>query len=211
MAMNTCISSRRPLFLSPFIIGLAWLSSCSSADEIPGGGRVEHPIELRSAPAAPAPLPPSSASAIPIQESPRRQRTPSEVYEQNTGIKLSEEDKLIMDDCPSHALSKNVPKRVCAKDDQCGDGFCDRGRCAAIWTCTVEYGQRCPDEQVCGDHYLCIDGRCRSCIADSECKSTLNNGDPKCQPDPFYVPTSKQCRGWVPSLMGTTTPGPLPK
>jgi hypothetical protein len=25
-------------------------------------------------------------------------------------------------------------KRGCKKDDECGDGFCDRGRCAAIWT-----------------------------------------------------------------------------
>lgn len=223
MAMTKPIHRRRRMAIEGLaaVMGLSWLLSCSSADEAPGGGRLEHPIEprpslsapLASSTEAPTVSPSTSvvASALPSEEPSSRQRTPSEVYEQNTGIKLSAADKAIMDDCPRHALSKNVPKRACTKDEQCGDGFCDRGQCAAIWTCYVEYGQRCEEDQKCGAYYLCLDGRCRSCVADSECKSSPNNRDPKCVPDPFYVPSSRQCRGWAPRGMGSSSPGPLPK
>lgn len=201
---------------------MSGLLSCSSVDEAPGGGRVEHPVEPRPSLSAPlvatgssSPLPSSSNSAPPSAppsvSPPGRQLTPSEIYEESTGIQLSPADKTIMDDCPSHALSKKVPKRACTKDEQCGDGFCDRGRCGAIWTCTVEYGQRCENDEKCGVHYLCMDGRCRSCVSDGECKSTLNNGNPKCRPDPFDVPTARICWGSVPSILGSSAPGPLPK
>lgn len=201
-------------------VGLACVAACSSADEAPGGGRVEHPVEprmpLSASVASTPPISSSGAMAPPSAASlaappPARQRTPSEVYEQSTGIQLSPADKTIMDDCPGYSLSKNVPKRACTKDEQCGDGFCDRGHCAAIWTCTVEYGQRCEDDQKCGVHYLCLEGRCRSCVTDAECKPYPTNIDPKCVPDPFYVPSSRQCRGWVPSILGSSAPGPLPK
>lgn len=220
MAMNPSIYRISSFLRAWFGLGMLWLASCSSVDEVPRGGRVEHPTEPHplvapstSVASTPSPIAAAKGSATPSQEAPPRRRTPSEVYEESTGIKLSEADKAIMDDCPSHALSKNVPKRACTKDEQCGDGFCDRGRCAAIWTCTVEYGQRCDEEQKCGVHYLCRDGRCQSCAADSECKSYPNNSDPKCVPDPFYVPSSKQCRGWVGSVVPEyrpITPGPSP-
>lgn len=208
------VSLKAPTALA-VCIGLSWLLSCSSTDEAPGGGRIEYPTEAHPSLSAPlasnprakvvAPSPPVMASALPSEDASSRQRTPSEVYEQTTGIKLSAADKAIMDDCPPHALSKDVPKRTCTKDEQCGDGFCDRGRCGTIWTCTVDYGQRCEEEQKCGTHYLCMNGRCSSCVSDSECKSYPNNQDPKCVPYPT-MPGVVACYGVVPRAMGSSEP-----
>ena len=87
----------------------------------------------------PAPPPPSAVvTATPVQREPSH----SERFEERTGLTLSPLAKAMMDDCPARAWSKTVPKRRCAKDDQCGDGFCDRGRCAPFWTCTEDYGRR---------------------------------------------------------------------
>lgn len=212
--MNSSIYRPYSYRLAGFGLGLIWLSACSSLDEVPGGGRVEHPTEPRPlvAPSASmassaSPIASASASTGLPQE---RRRTPSESYEETTGIKLSEADKAIMDDCPQHALSKNVPKRACANDEQCGDGFCDRGHCAAIWTCNLEYGQRCEEPQRCGAYYVCVDGRCRSCISDSECNSSPSNRDPKCVSDSTIFGSSS-CVGKIPRSMGSTTPWPRSK
>jgi hypothetical protein len=63
--------------------------------------------------------------------------------------------KALAEDAPSRPWSRNVPKRSCKKDDVCGDGFCDRGRCAAIWTYTGQYGRHVTENLV---GLLCIDG-----------------------------------------------------
>jgi hypothetical protein len=84
---------------------------------------------------------------------------------------LTELDREIADDPVSRPWSKNVPRRACTKDDECGDGFCDRMGCAPIWTAEQRYGQRCGafyDGSPCGS-YLCIEGRCRSCLSHAEC------------------------------------------
>ena len=98
-------------------------------------------------------------------------------------------DQAIVEDCNlrfsggfwqsnSRVWSQNVPDRDCTTDSECGDGFCDRGHCGAIWSCETRYGQRCingiaapspggGENQICEG--ICLDGRCRSCIADEEC------------------------------------------
>lgn len=195
-------------------LACAWLTSCSSSDEAPGGGHIAHPIEPPMEAGAPAssasqpkietptpPAPAASASSPPIRLS------ESEDFEQRTGIKLSPNDKSIMDDCPRRAWSQKVPKRTCTKDTECGDGFCDRGRCAALWSCRQTYSRPCEATSGCGPRYLCLDGRCRSCISNAECKWDMNNQNPKCRAD-SSVPGARDCFGVVPSILGDTAPTP---
>jgi hypothetical protein len=168
-------------------VGLAGFAACSSIDEAPSGGRIEHP--LSPGPKAPSPLPALAPSASPFlapsssapaattpasspapAPSGNPRLTSADYFEQATGIELSLRDKAIMNDCPDRAWSKRVPKRRCTKHDQCGDGFCDRGRCAAVWTCDADYGQPCEADNHCGRQYLCNDGRCSSCTSATECE-----------------------------------------
>jgi hypothetical protein len=118
--------------------------------------------------------------------------------EQSSEVTLSPLDKAIGQDKPSRPWSKNVPKRRCTNDDECGDGFCDRGHCAAIWTWTASLGQRCGWDRECGV-FLCIDGRCRSCESDAECKRVTWVQDPKCRSD-SSVPGAYECRGVIGGL-----------
>ena len=175
-------------------VGLAaWLCcavSCSSIDPAPVGGRVEHPDP------APAPTPTTTLapSSAPVPET----SAPSEVEEQRP--------KTLAEDRPARPWSKNVPKRSCKKDDQCGDGFCDRGRCAAVWTYIAQYGQPCEGTPN-GGSRPCIDGRHRSCVSDAECAwSPLQ--DPKCVPDPFFDPGGRECGGTLPSILPPGPPSP---
>jgi hypothetical protein len=202
-------------------IGLGGAASCSSDDQVPGGRRVEHPIEpgpkvepgpTRASPPPTSLAPPPASAAETSASSEDRRPSRSDLYEQNTGIKLSPRDKAILDDCPNRAWSKNVPERRCATDDECGDGFCDRDRCAPFWTCSAWYGVRCEKNRQCGS-YPCIDGRCRSCVSDTECEWARHIQDPKCTPEP-WVPGSRMCNGVVPSIIGDVAPGlppPRPK
>lgn len=119
---------------------------------------------------------------------------------------MSPLDKAILEDYPARPWSKNVPSRGCSKDKECGDGFCDRGRCAAIWTSGISYGQRCKVAGDCAAIYLCIDGRCRSCVSDAECIDEPDNQDPKCTSD-NSVPGSRGCRGVAGSGEGDVVPG----
>jgi hypothetical protein len=113
-----------------------------------------------------------------------------------SGFTRSPTDKAIAEDKPSRPWSKNVPERRCAKDEECGDGFCDRGRCAAIWTYRERYGQRCEEDEWCG-RSLCIDGRCRSCVSDEECAKTKSwQSDPKCESSDD-IPNARECFGVV--------------
>jgi hypothetical protein len=79
-----------------------------------------------------------------------------------------------------------APDETCHADSACGTGFCDRGVCratAGVYGRTCKPAPRGPDGvrdgklSVCGA-YLCIDGRCRSCQSDGECKSEV--GSPRC-------------------------------
>jgi hypothetical protein len=184
---------------------LAGFVSCVSTDDAPAGGRVEHPDPGAKAP-PPTNLAPPPAPT-PVSSEPSESPTsPSDMGEQSSGVTLSPLDKAIANDFPSRPWSKNVPKRSCASDDECGDGFCDRGRCAAIWTSTGIQGQRCEWDRQCGFR-LCIDGRCRSCASDAECKRVTWVQDPKCISD-FWIPDALSCRGVIGGLgpSVTTTP-----
>jgi hypothetical protein len=88
----------------------------------------------------------------------------------------------------SRPWSKDVPRRDCTEDSECGDGFCDRGRCREIWTCTKRFGQRCIDGQMAPSaHFstrhcpgICLEGRCRSCVLHQECIDKLGNSAAMC-------------------------------
>jgi hypothetical protein len=186
-------------------LSLAGLSSCVSSDDAPAGGRVEHPDPRISASAPKANLVPPSAQASATPAPSEHPPSSADMNESLSGFKRSPLDKAILKDYPSRPWSKNVPKRNCTDDGECGDGFCDRGRCAAIWTWNTTYGQRCENDQWCGD-LPCIDGRCRSCVSVAECKS-FNLQDVECTPDP-WVPGSHECHGVEGSGGFTVVPGP---
>jgi hypothetical protein len=186
----------RPLFTGLLAwIGLGAAASCSSDDQAPGGGRIEYPGGPGPTKASPPPtsLAPSPASAA-VSSEPSVDRPPSlsEIYEKNTGLKLSPRDKAILDDCPERIWSKNVPQRHCTKDDECGDGFCDRDRCAPFRTCRAVSGTPCEKDDHCAIR-LCIDGRCRSCVSDAECER-FDLQDGKCIAD-VWVPGARKCYG----------------
>jgi hypothetical protein len=194
-------------------MGLGGMASCSLDDQAPGGGRVEYPVEpgsqaeLGSMKAAPPPTsiaPPPASAAEPPAPSVDRRPSPSEIFERDTGLKLSPLEKVIAEDCPVRTWSKNVPQRRCTKDDECGDGFCDRDHCAPLWTCFQEHGRRCERDDHCSFH-PCIDGRCRSCVSDAECKR-VDVQDGECTPDP-WVPGSRECSG----VAGSIKPDYVPR
>ena len=186
-------------------VGLACAASCSPSDEARQGERVQHPVVLgpTAAPPPPTSLTPTPAPA-PVTSAPAVERPllPSEIYEQRSGRTLSPIDKAIIDDCPERDWSKNVPKRRCTKDGQCGDGFCDRGRCAAIRSCRMDYGWSCETQDDCSVR-PCIDGRCRSCASEAECdwrRGRIGESEVKCRGD-SYVPGARECLGWIGSLL----------
>jgi hypothetical protein len=161
------------LFALAAWVGLAGAASCLSSDDAPAGGHVEHPQ-----PRAPMPV----VSAQGAQEG-----SPPPTEGRFTPL-----DQAIADDCDrpkdmpwkqGRPWSENVPDRDCTNDGECGDGFCDRGHCAAIWTCRERYGQRCVNGRTVpnsrdaeGERCLCLDGRCRSCQSDAECEQWLGQG-----------------------------------
>lgn len=93
----------------------------------------------------------------------------SEYIEWTTGLKLSPEERSRVDQCPRRPWSKNVPSQACTEHTECGDGFCDRGQCTAIYTCLQNLGARCETNDHC-PYLLCINGRCSSCATHDECK-----------------------------------------
>lgn len=124
---------------------------------------------------------------------------PSQILEQEYGLNLSPRERAIVDDCPERVWSKKALQiecdehkqcpsgrchdgghcgAKCASDRECGDGFCDRGTCNAIWTCRPFYGHRCEHDRQCDA--LCIQGRCRSCVSDAECVNVLGRPDAYC-------------------------------
>jgi hypothetical protein len=162
---------KHALFVLAAWVGLAGAASCLSSDDAPAGGHVEHPQSRASMPVASAEAAPDGSPPPP--EGP-----------------FTPLDQAIAGDCPEHAWSQNVPDRDCTSDGECGDGFCDRGHCAAIWTCRLEFGQRCVDGRRVPSHappydtcrLFCIDGRCRSCQSDAECDEKFGGGSYACVP-----------------------------
>ena len=161
-------------------MGLSCTASCSSDHEAPGRARVKNPRQR--APVTGAPVEEAQEVKPPPPEGP-----------------FSPLDKVIADDCIfvsetgpvlGRAWSQNVPERDCTADDECGDGFCDRGHCAAIWSCGHRYGQHCVDGKTApsrgsaskGCIGLCIDGRCRSCTSDEECVEQYRSPNIGCNP-----------------------------
>lgn len=190
-------------------LGLASVVSCVSSDDVPGPGRVGSPDPSSKAPPPPASFSPSPA-LVPVSSEPSG-HPPSlpNVDKQPAGFTRSPLDKAIAENDPARPWSKNVPKRHCTNDGECGDGFCNRGSCAAIWTSTLTLGQRCGWDVQCGS-LLCIDGRCKSCVSDTECER-VDVQDGKCIPDP-WIPDSQRCSGFVGGgVDGTAAPGPPPQ
>jgi hypothetical protein len=161
-------------------LGLSCAASCLSDGEAPVGARIKNPRQRAPNPVAP------------VEESQEVKPPPPEGP-------FSALDKAIADDClpipgiglvQGRAWSQDVPERDCTDDTECGDGFCDRGRCAAIWTCRERYGQHCVDGKTApsrgsasnGCYGLCLDGRCRSCTSDAECAKASGYADAMCGP-----------------------------
>ncbi|HRI64057.1 MAG TPA: hypothetical protein PK156_07455, partial [Polyangium sp.] len=116
--------------------------------------------------------------------------TPSEAVEKY-GVKLTAEQKVIADMCPRVPWSKNVPNRACQRNDECGDGFCDRGKCIAIFSCGIALGSPCEKDGQC-PFQMCIDGHCSSCISDEECQQRLGHPDRKCTVTQRHAP-GREC------------------
>ncbi len=146
-------------------LSIATIASCSSVDPALGGGHVEYAGSQVPTPSSSAQSPSPSSSVGP----------------------LSPLDWAIRNDFPPRPWSKNVPERTCTEDRECGDGFCDRDHCAAIWTSWEHYGQRCygPRSEQSGlCNGLCLEGRCRTCLSDDECVAALGSADAMCNPHP---------------------------
>jgi hypothetical protein len=159
-------------------VGLSFTASCLSDGEAPVGARIKDPRQRAPNPGTPA-----------GEEQEAKPPPP--------GGPFSQLDKEIADDCIfvsekgpvlGRAWSQNVPEHDCTNDDECGDGFCDRGRCAAIWTCGERFGQRCVDGKTApsrgsesnGCIGLCLNGRCRSCTSDAECVEQYGHSNAEC-------------------------------
>lgn len=149
--------------VSAALVGLAGLFSCSAVDDgqknsienalgRPRANPVSSGAEILS---SATPTPSSSASAKPAAG-------PQDVQAWPCGTRPDH----ILGAPPPRALSQHVPDRACSKESDCGDGFCDRGRCAPIWE--DRYGQRCTMTCQC-QPFLCIEGRCSSCLSHADC------------------------------------------
>lgn len=160
------------------------LAACSAGDEV---GRIgspsnaDYPNPANSISAGP----PSASSSAPLGPAePPFPKPPTYVGEwpppasEWWKFKLSPVDQAIANTCPHQVWSKNVPDQDCSNDSECGDGFCDRGHCGAIETCSRGFGQRCELDKHC--YGLCIDGRCRSCISNVECEKKGGHTDYVC-------------------------------
>jgi len=147
------------------VLSIATIASCSSVDPVPGGAHIEYAGSQVPAPPSSAQAPSPSSSVGPI----------------------SSLDWAIRNDFPPRPWSKNVPERACTKDSECGDGFCDRDHCAAIWTSWEHYGQRCYGPRGQGSglcNGLCLEGRCRTCLSDDDCVKAFGNTRAVCNPYP---------------------------
>jgi hypothetical protein len=176
MRMQMNRTHRKHAFFAFAWVGLAGAASCLSGDDAPARGRVEHPPPR-------APMPVASAEGAKAGSPPPHEGP------------FTPLDQAIADDChgypmQSRAWSQNVPDRECTHDGECGDGFCDRGRCAAVRTCWERYGQRCVNGRPVPSRVyeqdrcpgICLDGRCRSCESEAECVEATGRSYILCGP-----------------------------
>lgn len=190
------MGSRCAVLLFVAGVAIAWVTSCSATGDAPRC-QAESPVKhqrdpaLASSSANVSPGPPTQTpDTTPSRVDCSRPHRPDEPCPRVPGMALSPLDKAIADDFPSKPWSKNVPERACKKDDECGDGFCDRDRCAPIWTWTERYGQRCDASHGCPG--LCLDGRCRSCMSDAECVQATGSSAGMCT-GPGAAPPGRRC------------------
>lgn len=184
-----------------FALEITGFAACSSTESTTGGRLIDSPRGIHAGDAgkadATSPLPDGSASACspiygcyPPPTLFVHVPTGSEAAEKY-GVKLTAEQKVIADTCPRVPWSKNVPNRTCQRNDECGDGFCDRGKCTAILTCFITLGSPCEKDGQC-PFMMCIDGHCSSCISDEECQERLEHPDRKCTATQRHAP-GREC------------------
>lgn len=153
--------------------------SCSSNYETNVGGHVGSPAKVATyTTASSAQLPPLPTSvpgtSYPLPPFPWTKSfppAPSTWWERK--VAFSSLQKAIVDACPERAWSQNVQHEHCTSDGDCGDGYCDRGHCDVIRTCGHFEGLPCDADEQCAG--VCFEGRCRSCVAKTECEKK----DPK--------------------------------
>ena len=163
-------------------LGLGSMVSCSAAENGPSSPVVTAPETHRAIPASSgAKLPYSATPTAVASASAKPPAGPQDVQALPCGVRHEH----ALEAPPWRALSQHVPDRTCSGESECGDGFCDRGRCAPIWEDL--YGQRCTMTCQCGP-FLCLEGRCMSCLHHTEC---VENGN-TCA---VYHPTSAVSSG----------------
>jgi hypothetical protein len=131
--------------------------------------------------------------------------------------------------CSSTASKNGNDRAICEKDDQCAAGqFCDRGICAITSTDPTlsPYGIECvptivaPGDDVsppqaigrCRNIYLCVDGRCRSCAARSDCQGSreCRTGGGRYSGEYCWDPNQGPPSALGLDAMGMTNPAPNP-
>lgn len=160
-------------------VGVGCLVSCSAAEDGPRSPVENAPERHRAAQVSSGAGISSSATPPPASSNSIKPKAGAQDVE---ALPCGARPMRYLGDLPPHFLSQNVPDRACGDDSECGDGFCDRGRCAPIWE--DWYGQRCTQTCQCGS-FLCLEGRCRSCLYHAEC------GKPKFVCSSYGVTTSK--------------------
>jgi hypothetical protein len=165
-------------------IGLAYWVACAAEQDMPASSVPDVPASSTPS-AAPSPpfVPDAADQDVPAKEVPYidspvgqlgppfvvRRRASGEPPPSSSWVPLP--GTVVLDEGPPEPPQR-VPKRKCTRDDQCGDGFCDRDRCSPHATREQRYsfGLECDPliPSRCGG-FLCIDGKCRSCVSDAEC------------------------------------------
>jgi hypothetical protein len=161
--------------------GLLGLISCSAAEDRQRSPVENAPGRHRAGPASAGTEAPPASTPTATSSAARNPTTgPKDILALPCGARLLR----FYGDPPRRALSQSVPDRACSEDGECGDGFCDRGRCAPIWE--EWYGQRCTLACQCGP-FLCLEGRCRSCLHHGECVE--NKTGNACAQDGLFTST----------------------
>ena len=144
-------------------LGIGSMISCASTEDGRRGPVENAPRRQREVPASSGAEIPSSATPTAAASASKK---PSAGPQDALALPCDAHHLPAVGDPPPHALSQHVPDRACSEESECGDGFCDRGRCAPIWN--DWYGLQCTMNCQCGP-FLCSEGRCRSCLHHTEC------------------------------------------
>lgn len=155
--------------------------SCSASENQPRG-----PVENASGQRQAAPVTSHTTATISSSASKKPPASPQDAL----ALPCDAHPLPALGDPRPAALSQHVPDRVCSEESECGDGFCDRGRCAPIWN--DWYGLQCTTHCQCGP-FLCLEGRCRSCLHHTECVNP--HGGNVCSEDGLFttVPFANVC------------------